>query len=417
MPTRCSLRWWAGMIPVTIVHILLAWTMYVFDVLVLGHTLDIHNHKFQAVIYIVVYHSLVVMLLASYWRAILATPRKVPREFAITDEEYCSLVDGNVPESVARRKLPVLSRSSTGKVNVCRTCMIVKPDRTHHCSICRQCVLKMDHHCPWVNNCVGHHNYKYFCTFLFYALTFLVAFICLMVPFVVQYLRSNHHSKRNYPSQRETQEIDLMIPLCTLIAGIFLFAVMPLACMHAQLLSSNETTLESMRTATISADVKNWSLRSSWKNASVVCGHRVLCWLCPRKTWTDNGVEYEVVLHDGQHTSNHGGLATVVSCNSGDAETTRESASECDHASADNRDGDGGRSSNVNSGRVGNDSAAEIADGVHAQVHKAQLKMKNAIDLAARVPVADPPLVREDACLSDDLNTDDSVTAKLLPDQ
>ena len=35
---------------------------------------------------------------------------------------------------------------------LCRRCKSFKPERAHHCSVCRRCIIKMDHHCPWVNN-------------------------------------------------------------------------------------------------------------------------------------------------------------------------------------------------------------------------------------------------------------------------
>ncbi|PNH06833.1 putative ZDHHC-type palmitoyltransferase 4 [Tetrabaena socialis] len=50
----------------------------------------------------------------------------------------------------------------------CRKCNRPKPPLSHHCSICRRCVLKMDHHCVWMANCVGFYNYRYFVLFLFY---------------------------------------------------------------------------------------------------------------------------------------------------------------------------------------------------------------------------------------------------------
>ncbi|CAF1000362.1 unnamed protein product [Adineta ricciae] len=52
--------------------------------------------------------------------------------------------------------------------NVCRKCIFPKPTRAHHCSICARCILNQDHHCPWINNCVGHLNHRYFFQFCFF---------------------------------------------------------------------------------------------------------------------------------------------------------------------------------------------------------------------------------------------------------
>ena len=51
-------------------------------------------------------------------------------------------------------------------LKVCSTCLITRPLGCTHCSKCNICVEKMDHHCPWVGNCIGLNNYKFFYFFI-----------------------------------------------------------------------------------------------------------------------------------------------------------------------------------------------------------------------------------------------------------
>ena len=38
---------------------------------------------------------------------------------------------------------------------LCPTCEVICTSESRHCYICNKCVERFDHHCQWINNCVG----------------------------------------------------------------------------------------------------------------------------------------------------------------------------------------------------------------------------------------------------------------------
>lgn len=60
-------------------------------------------------------------------------------------------------------------------VLLCPDCEVVRTDRSRHCSICGKCVERFDHHCPWINNCVGTGNHGFFALFILSMYTLLIS--------------------------------------------------------------------------------------------------------------------------------------------------------------------------------------------------------------------------------------------------
>ncbi|XP_008548727.1 uncharacterized protein LOC103572093 [Microplitis demolitor] len=71
-----------------------------------------------------------------------------------------------VPEFDRTKHLHVIENGRCHLCNITTSCK-----RTKHCSVCNKCVRNFDHHCMWLNNCIGGRNYAAFIVCVVSAIT------------------------------------------------------------------------------------------------------------------------------------------------------------------------------------------------------------------------------------------------------
>lgn len=175
-------------------------------------------------------------------------------------------------------------RKKDGDLRHCKWCAKYKPDRAHHCRVLGRCVLKMDHHCPWIYNTVGHHNHKLFFLILFYTCVDLWLIIITMYP-------TTHKILDNQKNSFMWQFVALY---CLTMAAFIGLIVTAFFLFHVYLLLNNMTTIEYCEKRGGSADGgSNFSRGSYCRNISAALGWNPLFWLLPFTPADGNGLHYQ----------------------------------------------------------------------------------------------------------------------------
>lgn len=228
----------------------------------------------QGVMKAVVFNIVTIMLITCYAKCILTHPGTIP------DKEDAGV--GADWDYVPPTGLSIQETKRSGDRRHCKWCAKYKPDRCHHCRVCRTCILRMDHHCPWIYNCVGFRNHKFFFLLLFYS-----AIACHLIIWSM-------FGNLKTAIAPTTSFNDMFIVLFgETLAALFGFMVTCFFFFHIYLMLKSMTTIEfcekSQKRTAYDATAYD---RGIYGNTRAVLGDNPWLWLLPCSLPSGDGLAY-----------------------------------------------------------------------------------------------------------------------------
>ncbi|CAH8631444.1 unnamed protein product [Schistosoma margrebowiei] len=270
-----------GITCIFITWLLILYAEFVIDFIILNHS---PSHTFYWTSG-TIYHLFAILAVVSHFKAFSTDPGSIPigaanQAFAKCLQQYSSYLSA-----------PPIR---------CTKCLTIKPIRAHHCRnsmskcsslsdgslsqispvmitfpssnsiklkiICQRCIRKMDHHCPWVNNCVGEGNQKYSVLFAFYICLMSFTAIGMCIYFLLHCLGSD------WEVCQSNQSVNILGNFSSLACSAFalgliceslMFGIFTLVMCISQLcaISNDETGIENIK-----KEQSSWEKQSTRKN-------------------------------------------------------------------------------------------------------------------------------------------------------
>ncbi|CAO1615560.1 unnamed protein product [Sympodiomycopsis kandeliae] len=171
------------------------------------------------------------------------------------------------PDDPLYSPLPRIIRVRNGQdltLKWCETCRVYRPPRSSHCRVCDVCIDGIDHHCTFLNTCIGRRNYTSFFAFLIFSLITCILcmiFSALHLKFLTLPPSDKHQgSDKSFKGALSTSPMSAVLFL--LILAVF-FPILTLFSYHLRLILMGRTTVEQIRINTTKAhsyskEKSNW---------------------------------------------------------------------------------------------------------------------------------------------------------------